>query len=125
MRAPDTTTAPSRRVSTRAVALGILVVALLLAGGVSFYAASTPDGLTKVAEEKGFDSSARAHASDESPLAGYDAGFISNDRLGGGVAGIAGVLVVLALGTALTLVVRRRGPRSAPDRTPASEPSDA
>ena len=39
--------APGRRA-------GILVVALLLAGVVSFYAASSPDGLTKVSLDKGF-----------------------------------------------------------------------
>jgi len=104
----STTAATRRRVSTRVLALGIFVVALVLAGVVSFYAASNPDGLTKVSEDQGFDSSATTHASEDSPLAGYDAG-VGGDRLGGGIAGVVGVLVVLALGTGVTLLVRRRG----------------
>lgn len=97
-----------RAVSTRAVLVGVLVVSLLLAGGVSFYAASTPDGLTKVSQEQGFADTETEHGAADGPFAGYDAGFLDGDRLGGGVAGIAGVLVVLVLGTALAYGVRRR-----------------
>jgi hypothetical protein len=106
-------TRPGRKVGTAAVALGILVVSLLLAGVVSSYAASSPDGLTKVSEDQGFGSSATTHATEEGPFAGYAASFVGDDRLSGGLAGVVGVLVVLALGTGLTLVVRRRGGSSA------------
>lgn len=99
-----------RPASNRAVALGILLAALLLAGVVSFYAASSPDGLTKVSEDQGFDSSAATHATQDAPFAGYDAGFVADDRLSKGLAGVVGVLLVLALGSGLTLAVRRRGP---------------
>ncbi|WP_139977808.1 PDGLE domain-containing protein [Nocardioides litoris] len=96
----------TRRPSTRAVAWGVLVVSLLLAGVVSFYAASTPDGLTKVSEDQGFADTETDHATADSPLAGYDAG-LGNERLSGGLAGVVGVLVVLALGSGVTLLVRR------------------
>ena len=43
-----------KKVSTVWVVVGGLVVALLLAGIVSFYASGDPDGLTKVSEDKGF-----------------------------------------------------------------------
>jgi hypothetical protein len=90
------------------VALGLLVVTLLLAGVVSFYAASSPDGLTKVSEDQGFASSETEHATEDGPFAGYGSSFLDGDRLSGGVAGVVGVVVVLVLGTGLTYVVRRR-----------------
>ena len=43
-----------KRVSTRSVLVAGLLVALLLAGFVSFYASSDPDGLNRVAQDKGF-----------------------------------------------------------------------
>ncbi|CAN5679071.1 hypothetical protein BH11ACT8_BH11ACT8_21520 [soil metagenome] len=96
-----------RAPSTKAVALGIAAVALVLAGIVSFYAASSPDGLTKVSEDKGFADSRTPHVSDGSPLAGYDAG-LGNSRLSGGVAGVAGVMVVLLLASGVTYLARLR-----------------
>ena len=98
-------------VSTKMVALGIFVVALILAGVVSFYAASTPDGLTKVSEDKGFADTQDDHGAADGPFAGYGSSFIDNERLSGGVAGVVGVLVVLVAGTGLTLALRRRAPQ--------------
>ncbi len=97
-----------RRPSTRATALGVLLVTLVLAGVVSFYAATSPDGLTKVSQDEGFASSEKDHAADDGPFAGYDSSFIDDERLSGGVAGVVGVVVVLLLGTGLAHVVRRR-----------------
>jgi cobalt/nickel transport protein len=48
-----------------------LVVSLVLAGGVSFYASSQPDGLEKVAGDIGFLDSAKESAVEDGPLAGY------------------------------------------------------
>lgn len=96
-----------KRVSTKVVAGGILLVALLLAGFVSFYASDSPDGLESVAEDKGFVDTAGDHATGDGPLADYDAG-LDSERASVGVAGVVGVLVVLGLGTGLTYVVRRR-----------------
>jgi cobalt/nickel transport protein len=104
---------PRKAISTKMVAAGILVVALILAGVVSFYAASSPDGLTKVSEDKGFADTQSTHATEDGPFAGYGSSFIDNERLSGGVAGVVGVLVVLLLGTAVTRLVRRRTPESA------------
>lgn len=97
-----------KQVSTKAVAVGILVVALFLAGIVSFYAASTPDGLTKVSQEQKFDTTETEHHTADGPFAGYGASFVDNERLSGGVAGVVGVVVVLALAGGLTLALRRR-----------------
>lgn len=97
-----------KNVSTRWVLIGVGVAALVLAGIVSFYASSDPDGLTKVSEDKGFASTETDHGAKDSPLAGYSVKDVANDRLAGGLAGVAGVVVVLALASGLVLVVRRR-----------------
>ena len=97
-----------RRPSTRAVAWGVLVVSLLLSGLVSFYAASSPDGLTKVSEDQSFADSETTHHTADGPFAGYGTRGVSNERLSVGVAGVVGVLVVLGLASGVTLLVRRR-----------------
>lgn len=104
----------ARRPSTRAVRVSILVVALVLAGLVSYYAATSPDGLNRVAEDKGFSSTQKDHATSDNPLAGYRTKGIGNDRLSEGLAGVAGVLLVLTMAGGLVLAVRRR-------RTPDDE----
>jgi len=102
-----------KHVSTRWVALGIAVVALVLAGVVSFYASSSPDGLTKVSEDKGFADTRTHHGAAHSPLAGYSATDVDDERLSGGLAGVVGVVVVLVLSTGVVYLVRRRSHRSA------------
>ena len=97
-----------KSVSTKWVVLGIAAVALVLAGIVSFYASGSPDGLTKVSEDKGFASTETDHGAKDSPLAGYAAKDVGNDRLATDIAGVVGVLVVAGLGTGLVYVVRRR-----------------
>jgi cobalt/nickel transport system permease protein/cobalt/nickel transport protein len=95
--------------STRALVLAGLAVSLVLAGVVSLYASSHPDGLSYVAERLGFGSPAGAHRTDGSPLAGYAVRGISNDRLSGGLAGVLGVLLVAVLAFGLMYALRRRG----------------
>lgn len=104
-----------KHVSMKWVAAGILVVALALAGIVSYYASSDPDGLTKVSQDKGFADTEKEHGAKDSPLAGYAAKDVDNERLSGGLAGVVGVVVVLVLGSGLAYVVRRRG-----DHAPAA-----
>ncbi|MEJ7689442.1 MAG: PDGLE domain-containing protein [Nocardioidaceae bacterium] len=96
------------KVSTKAFAVIAIVVCLALAGVVSYYAANTPDGLTRVASDHGLDDKQKNHATDDSPLAGYNAKGVADKRLSGGLAGVAGVVVVLAVVSGLTYVVRRR-----------------
>jgi cobalt/nickel transport system permease protein/cobalt/nickel transport protein len=91
----------------RLVVVGILV-SLFLAGVVSFYASTHPDGLAFVAGEKGFLHSAGAHTSDDSPFAGYATRGVENARLSRGIAGIVGATVVFVLAGGLFVLVRRR-----------------
>lgn len=97
-----------RRVSTRALVVTGLLLTLLLAGVVSFYASGHPDGLNYVAEKVGFSGAAKPHASDGSPLSGYATRGVADHRLSRGVAGVIGVVVVGLLFTSLTWALRRR-----------------
>ncbi|KRF03483.1 hypothetical protein ASG88_22010 [Nocardioides sp. Soil777] len=84
-----------RRVSTRTVRFTGLVVALVVAGVLSYYASASPDGLNRVAGDLGFASAEQA--SGGGPIAGYEVAGISDSRLSGGLAGVLGCLVVLGL----------------------------
>lgn len=86
-----------------------LVVALLLAGGLSYYASAHPDGLERVAAQAGFLDTARDSAAADGPFADYATRGVGDARLSGGLAGVVGALVVLVLASGLALVVRRRG----------------
>ena len=102
------------RVSTRALVVTGVLVALLLAGVVSYYASTSPDGLNRVAEDKGFAQTQTRHPADGSPFAGYGTKGVGDQRLSKGVAGVVGSLVVLGLAGGVTLLVRRRGPQPVP-----------
>lgn len=97
-----------------------LLVALVLAGGVSYYASGSPDGLNKVSEDKGFAGEATEHGLADSPVADYSVRGVDNERLSGGAAGIIGVLATFAVGGVIFAVVRRRSPaRPESTETPA------
>ncbi|MFJ3586339.1 energy-coupling factor ABC transporter permease [Streptomyces sp. NPDC090127] len=94
--------------SPKKVWIGGVIAALVLAGFVSFYASASPDGLEKVAADKGIDKNVEEHAAADSPLADYGVKGIEAARLSGGLAGVIGVGVTLAVGTGTFWVVRRR-----------------
>ncbi len=73
--------------------LSFFFVALFLAGVISFYASSSPDGLEKVAEEIGFIDTAKDSAVANSPLSDYGVVGITNERLSVGISGIIGVII--------------------------------
>jgi cobalt/nickel transport protein len=99
--------------------LAFLLVALVVAGVVSFYASGDPDGLTKVAEDKGFAAQEKEHALKGSPLGDYGVEGVEDERLSGGLAGVIGVGLTAAIGGGLFWTVRRR-PHTAPSGdTPA------
>jgi cobalt/nickel transport protein len=85
-----------------------LIAALLIAGFVSYYASSSPDGLEHVASATGFADTAKDHAASDSPLADYGVSGVHNERLSGGLAGVIGVGVTLVLAGGLALLLRRR-----------------
>lgn len=102
--------------------VGFLVAALVIAGGLSYFASADPDGLDTVAlkgcetvetvagEELTGDciaQNATDHATAGSPLADYS--LLGRDGTVG-AAGIIGVIVTLALAGGLFWLLRRRGP---------------
>lgn len=97
-----------RGVSSRALLVTGLLVTLLLAGVLSFYASGHPDGLQYVAEKVGFSQTARDHATSGSPFADYTTKGVANQRLSGGLAGVVGVVAVGLIGGGLAWVLRRR-----------------
>jgi hypothetical protein len=94
-------------IRTRTFYAVLLLAALFVAGVLSYYASTSPDGLMHVADTTGIASSQKAHATDGSPLAGYGVSGMDH-RLGKGLAGVVGVLVCLGLGLGLSWLVRRR-----------------
>ncbi|MGR8010064.1 energy-coupling factor ABC transporter permease [Streptomyces hypolithicus] len=94
--------------STRRVWGSGLAAALVIAGFVSFYASASPDGLEKVAADKGFDKNVEDHAAAGSPLADYGVKNISDGRVSGGLAGVIGVGTTVVVGTGIFWTVRRR-----------------
>jgi cobalt/nickel transport system permease protein len=116
---PDTAPVTAAR-SHRKVWITGLVTSLVLAGFVSFYASASPDGLEKVAADKGIDAKTEEHATADSPLADYGVKDVEDARLSGGLAGVIGVGVTVVAGSTVFWAVRRR--RTA-DTTPVSTSS--
>jgi cobalt/nickel transport system permease protein/cobalt/nickel transport protein len=100
---------------TRTFLITGLLAALLIAGVVSYYASSHPDGLEYVAEQTGFLDSADDHAAADGPMADYAVKGVDDGRLSGGLAGVVGVLVTLLIAGAIGYGVRRRGSEPAAD----------
>lgn len=104
-----TPTTPTRRTGRTGWLVGVgLLVALVLAGLVSYYASSAPDGLEKVSADHGLDAHAKDSAAADSPLSGYGVSGIQNERLSVGVAGVIGVGVTFAVAGGAFLLLRRR-----------------
>ena len=84
------------------------VISLFLAGVVSFYASSSPDGLEKVAEDIGFIKTAKDHSNVDGALADYGVKGIENERTSVGVAGVIGVIgTAVVAGIGFKLIARK------------------
>lgn len=98
--------------TTKRFAVLAVIVALLVAGVLSFYASKSPDGLQHVAETKGFSQTETEHHAANGPLAGYEAKGVTSPHLSKGLAGVIGVGATGLLMGGLVLVLRRRGSSS-------------
>lgn len=88
--------------------VGFFIAAAVLAGGVSYYASSHPDGLEKVAEDKGFLETAKNSAVANSPLADYGVSGIDNERLSVGLSGLIGIVVTAFVGIILFNILKKK-----------------
>lgn len=84
------------------------VASLFLAGVVSFYASSSPDGLEKVAQDIGFSETAKENTNADGVLADYGVKGVDNERLSTGAAGVIGVIATGVISTGLFMLVRRK-----------------
>ena len=73
--------------------LASFIVALLVAALLSPFASSSPDGLEKVAEDKGFLEKGEGHNAISSPLPDYLIPGINNEKISTSAAGITGTLL--------------------------------
>jgi hypothetical protein len=97
-----------------------LAVAIGLATAVSPFASASPDGLTKVSEDKGFADAGKLHSlQQESPIPAYAFPGIDNEKVARGMAGFVGTMGVFVLGYGVAYVVRRRAGTSTPRGAPA------
>lgn len=92
--------------NTRWIWMG-LAAALAVGAFLSLVASSSPDGLEKVAEDKGFMERAVATPLLHSPLPDYLFPGIADERLATGLAGFLGTLVLFVVGYGVGWAVRR------------------
>jgi cobalt/nickel transport protein len=84
------------------------VISLFLAGVVSFYASSSPDGLEKVAGDIGFIETAKNHSNADGTLADYGVKGVDNERASVGIAGVIGVIgTAVVAGVGFKLIARK------------------
>lgn len=85
-----------------------LAVALLLGIAISPFASSSPDGLEKVAEDKGFLEKGEGEAIFASPIPDYAWPGIKNEKMATSWAGAAGTLIVFVVTYGVAALVRKR-----------------
>ena len=90
------------------IALLGLLVALSLAVFISPFASPWPDGLEKVAEDKGFIELAETQPVISSPIPDYAWPGIRNERLARSIAGLVGTLMLCGLGLGLGYLLKKK-----------------
>jgi cobalt/nickel transport system permease protein/cobalt/nickel transport protein len=84
-----------------------VAVSLVVAGVLSAWASTHPDGLEHVAQSLGFADTATSSVTSGSPLAGYASPGVGSGWLSSGVAGVVGVVVVAIVMVGLLAWLRR------------------
>ena len=84
-----------------------LFIALTLAAFLSPFASPWPDGLEKVAENKGFLEKGEGEPIINAPMPDYTFSKISNEKATTAFAGISGTLLIFGLGCILGLSLRK------------------
>ncbi|HSG80583.1 MAG TPA: energy-coupling factor ABC transporter permease [Acidimicrobiia bacterium] len=104
-----------RKRSLRALTIGGLAVAFVIATVVAQFAVDDPDGLERVATDTGFAESGRDSTLSDTLFSDYATQGLGNEALSLAVAGATGTLITLAVGWGLFAIVRdRRRPARSP-----------
>lgn len=109
----------------RGFVLAGLLVTILLAGGLGYWASDSPDGLNRVAVDEGFNAHEREPVTSSSPMAGYESTGVDDPWLSSAVAGVTGVAICFALAGGAAFVIRRKRGDMASTRPPADETRDS
>ncbi len=83
-----------------------LAITLVLAGIISIFASSWPDGLEKVAEKLGFMEKSEFKPALTSPIPDYTMPGVKNEKLATSVAGIIGTLAVFGFSYGIATLIR-------------------
>lgn len=86
----------------------LLGVAVLAAVFLSPLASTKPDGLERVAEDKGFLEKGEVPQAISSPIRDYVMPGIENEKVATSIAGLIGVVVAGALGFVLGAILKKR-----------------
>jgi len=84
------------------------VIALVLAGVISIFASSWPDGLEKVAEKLNFLEKGEGEPALTSPIPDYAMPGVGNEKLATSVAGIIGTLIVFGFSYGIAMLIKQR-----------------
>ena len=85
-----------------------LMIAIFLAAILSLFASPWPDGLEKVAEDKGFLDKGEVEPVFPSPVPDYTWPHFKSEKLATSLAGIFGTLLVFGVGYGLAALIRHR-----------------
>jgi cobalt/nickel transport system permease protein len=88
-----------------------LIVSIVIASILSFYASSQPDGLEKVTADQSLDVNAVDSANADSALADYGVAGVENERASAFLGGVIGVAITGLAGVGLYVWLRE--PKSA------------
>lgn len=86
----------------------LLGVAVLAAIFLSPFASTKPDGLERVAEDKGFLEKGEGPQAVKSPIPDYTLPGIRNEKLSTSIAGLVGVVIVALLGFGLGAILKKK-----------------
>ena len=86
-----------------------LFVSLFLAGVVSAFSSTAPDGLEKAVQQLGIKESSESVWT-QSPMPDYSVPAVENQSLSTSLSGLAGTVLVFVLGYGLALFVRKKEP---------------
>lgn len=83
-----------------------LLIALVLGGALSPFASSRPDGLERVAEDKGFAEKGQGEPAMKAPMPDYTIPSVRNGQTSARLAGVIGTLLAFGVGIGAAFCLR-------------------